>query len=214
MKNQGCLLMRGGRGLDINRQSLLINLKVFCRQSLSKHHWENLGTPLKDLANEIHRIIPHRSSEEILFKTERAHRPKGNQSPVSQHNKVPPIIAKFTDWTFTEEIKMSFIKAAKNSRNNHIVYISQMYYPAVTNRVKPWKFVNNWEMKINKSRHTSNFLLSLWWKNLGKQHIQSIPSTRWKQLFTWSFYSRFSCLEVRGLTHLARCWTFRSSNSR
>ena len=29
MKNQGCLLMRGGRGLDINRQSLLRNMKVF-----------------------------------------------------------------------------------------------------------------------------------------------------------------------------------------
>ena len=35
MKNQGCLLMRGGRGLDINRQSLLRNSKVFCRRSLN-----------------------------------------------------------------------------------------------------------------------------------------------------------------------------------
>ena len=35
MKNQGCLLMtEGGRELDINRQSLLGNPKVFCRQSL------------------------------------------------------------------------------------------------------------------------------------------------------------------------------------
>ena len=34
MKNQGCLLMaEGGRGLDINRQSLLRNPKVFCRRS-------------------------------------------------------------------------------------------------------------------------------------------------------------------------------------
>ena len=60
--------------------------------------------------------------------------PKENQSPFSQHNKVPPIIAKFTDWTFTEEIKISFIKRAKNSRNNHIVYVSQMYSQAVSNR--------------------------------------------------------------------------------
>ena len=29
MKNQGCLLMGGGRGLDFNRQSLLRNTKVF-----------------------------------------------------------------------------------------------------------------------------------------------------------------------------------------
>ena len=36
MKNQGCLLMaEGGRGLDINRQSLLRNPNVFCRRSLS-----------------------------------------------------------------------------------------------------------------------------------------------------------------------------------
>ena len=35
MKNQGCLLMaEGGRGLDINRQSLLRNPKAFCRRSL------------------------------------------------------------------------------------------------------------------------------------------------------------------------------------
>ena len=35
MKHQGCLLMREGRGLDINRQSLLRNPNVFCRQSLN-----------------------------------------------------------------------------------------------------------------------------------------------------------------------------------
>ena len=91
----------------------------------------------------IDRVIPHRSPEEILSKIERAHRPKDNQSPVSQHNKVPPIIAKFTDWTFTEEIKTSLIKAAKNSKNNHIVYVSRMYSPAVTNR-------RNEAMKVRK----------------------------------------------------------------
>ena len=35
MKNQGSLLMTGGRGWDINRQSLLRNPKVFCRRSLN-----------------------------------------------------------------------------------------------------------------------------------------------------------------------------------
>ena len=86
------------------------------------------------LANEIHRVISLRTPEEILSKIETAHWPKENQSLFSQYNKVPPIIAKFTDWTFTEEMKMSFIKAAKCSRNNHIVHLSQMYSPVVTNR--------------------------------------------------------------------------------
>ena len=104
---------------------------------------ESWDTTKRILANEIHTIIPHRSPKEILSQIERAHRPKENQSPVSQHNKVPPIIAKFTDWKFTEEIKTSFIKAAKSSRNNHIVYVSQIYSPGVTNR-------RNEAMKVRK----------------------------------------------------------------
>ena len=89
---------------------------------------------MRILENEIHRVIPHRSLEEILTKIERAHRPKENRSAASQHNRIPPIIGEFTEWTFIEEIKTTFIKAAKNPRNNHIVYVSQMYSPAVTNR--------------------------------------------------------------------------------
>ena len=104
---------------------------------------ESWDTTKRILANEIHTIIPHRSPKETLSQIERAHRPKENQSPVSQHNKVPPIIAKFTDWTFTEEIKASFIKAAKSSRNNHIVSVSQIYSPGVTNR-------RNEAMKVRK----------------------------------------------------------------
>ena len=104
---------------------------------------ESWDTTKRILANEIHTVIPHRSPKETLSQIERAHRPKENQSPVSQHNKVPPIIAKFTDWTFTEEIKASFIKAAKSSRNNHIVSVSQIYSPGVTNR-------RNEAMKVRK----------------------------------------------------------------
>ena len=56
---------------------------------------------------------------------------------------MPPIIAKFIEWRFTEEIKTSFIKAAKNPRNNQIVYVSQVYSPAVTNRLNEY-------MKVHK----------------------------------------------------------------
>ena len=110
------------------------------KQESQREFWD---TTKRILANEIHRVIPHRSREGILIKIERVHGPKENQSPVSQHNKILPIIAKFTIWTFTEEIKTSFIKTAKNSRNNHIAYVSQVYSPAVTN--KP-----NEAMKVRK----------------------------------------------------------------
>ena len=103
---------------------------------LSKHYikqeslGESRGTTKRILANEIHRVIPHRSLEEILRKTERAHQPKKTSllCSVSEHSRIPPItiITKFTEWSFTEEMKMPFIKATKNSRNNHILYVSQI----------------------------------------------------------------------------------------
>ena len=65
------------------------------------------------LANEVHRVIAHRPPEEILSKIETFTDQK-KQSPLSQHKKIPPIIAKFTEQIFTEEIKTSFVKAAKN----------------------------------------------------------------------------------------------------
>ena len=71
---------------------------------------ESWDTTKRILANEIHTIIPHGSPKETLSQIERAHRPKENQSPVSHYNKVAPIIAKFTDWTFTEESKRHSLK--------------------------------------------------------------------------------------------------------
>ena len=124
------------RNRNLRKTLTLRNIK----QESLRESWD---TTKRILANEIHTIIPHRSPKEILSQIERAHRPKENQSPVSQHNKVPPIIAKFTDWKFTEEIKTSFIKAAKSSRNNHIVYVSQIYSPGVTKR-------RNEAMKVRK----------------------------------------------------------------
>ena len=47
----------------------------------------------------------------IISKTERAHRAKGNK-----YETILPIIAKFSDWTFSEQVKSSFIKAAKEKR--------------------------------------------------------------------------------------------------
>ena len=54
-------------------------------------------------------------------KIERTYRAKR-----SKHTKVPPIIAKFNDWHFTEMVKTSVIKAKLS------LYISQMFSPAFT----------------------------------------------------------------------------------
>ena len=105
--------------LDDTRNQSLKKTLIFqnIKQESLRQSWD---TTKRILANEIHRVILHISPEEV-----------------------PPIIAKFTDWTLTEEIKISFIKRAKNSRNNHIVYVSQKYSPAVTNRC-------NEAMKVHK----------------------------------------------------------------
>ena len=128
--------------LDDTRNRSLRKSLIF-RNIKQESQRESWGTTKRIMANEIHRVIPHRYPEKILSKTEKAHWSKENQSPVSQHNKVPPIIAKFTNWRFTEGIKTSLINAAKNSRNNHIVYLSQMYSAVVTNR-------RNEAMKVRK----------------------------------------------------------------
>ena len=93
--------------LDDTRNQRLTKTLIFqnIKQESQRESWDITKIIL---ANKI--VIPYRSPEEILSKIERAHQPKENQSPVSQHDKVPPIIAKFTDWKFTEEIKTSFLK--------------------------------------------------------------------------------------------------------
>ena len=54
-------------------------------ETLSKNHWENLVNFGKTiLANEVHRVIPHRLPEEILSKIDRfTDQKKKKQSPVS-----------------------------------------------------------------------------------------------------------------------------------
>ena len=72
---------------------------------------------------EIHTLMPNLELEYIQSKTERADCAKD-----SKHTKVPPIIAIFNDWHFTEMIKTSAIKAKS------LLYVSQMFSPALTIR--------------------------------------------------------------------------------
>ena len=44
------------------------------------------------------------------------------------------MIAKFTNWNFSEEVKNSFIKAAKDGNDRTSIFVSQMYLPALTTR--------------------------------------------------------------------------------
>ena len=57
--------------------------------------------------------------------------------------------------------------------------------------MKPWKFENNWEMKINKSRHTSNVLLSLWWRNSPSIHHKDSRNLMYAWICLSSFLSCF-----------------------
>ena len=65
----------------------------------------------------------------IIKKIERAHRVKENR-----RGRNLPMIAKFTNWNFSEEVKTSFIKAAKDGNDRTSIFVSQMYLPALTTR--------------------------------------------------------------------------------
>ena len=65
----------------------------------------------------------------IIKKIERANRAKENRP-----GKNLPVIAKFTNWNFSEEVKTSFIKAAKDRNERTPIFVSQMYSPALTTR--------------------------------------------------------------------------------
>ena len=67
--------------------------------------------------------MPEIQLHQILSKIGRAHR-----STTESHSKYQPIIEKFSDWGFSEDIKSAFIKVPKNE--NHI-YVSQMYSLAI-----------------------------------------------------------------------------------
>ena len=77
----------------------------------------------------------------IVSKTERVHRMKGNIYATAL-----PVTAKFSDWTFSEQVKSSFIKAAKDEKDEAHIIVSQMYSVAQTKRC------NNAKIKRNERR--------------------------------------------------------------
>ena len=81
------------------------------------------------LANEIKKKMENIDHGVIIKKIERAHRAKENR-----HERNLPVIAKFNDWNFSEEVKTSFIKAAKDGNERTSIFVLQMYLPALTTR--------------------------------------------------------------------------------
>ena len=75
------------------------------------------------LAKEVIKLLPEFQVNDIIKKTERAHRSKE-----SEFSEIPAIIGKFTDWDLMEKIKSGFIKSKSS------IDVSQMYSPALTKR--------------------------------------------------------------------------------
>ena len=76
------------------------------------------------VARDINKVMPEIQLHQILLKIERAHR-----STTESHSKYRPIIVRFSNWDFSEDIKSAFIKALKDENR---IYVSQMYSPAIT----------------------------------------------------------------------------------
>ena len=89
------------------------------RQPQQSESWDQTK---QILANKIFNVMPEFDKDFITSKTERAHRAKRNN-----HGTILPVIAKFSDWTFSEQVKSSFIKAAKDKKDETPIIVLQMY---------------------------------------------------------------------------------------
>ena len=86
------------------------------RQNQQKESWDQTKLILD---NEIINVIPELEKDFITSKIERAHTPKGNK-----YRTILPIIAKFSEWAFSEQFKSSFIKAAKDKKDEIPIIVS------------------------------------------------------------------------------------------
>ena len=71
--------------------------------------------------------MPELDKDFITSKIERADKVKRNN-----YGTILPVIVKFSDWTFPEQVKSSFIKAAKDKKDETPIIVSQMYSTALT----------------------------------------------------------------------------------
>ena len=71
--------------------------------------------------------MPELDKDFIISKIEREHRAKGNN-----YGTIFPVIANFSEWTFSEQVKFSFIRSAKDKKDENPIIVSQMYLAALT----------------------------------------------------------------------------------
>ena len=50
----------------------------------------------------------------------------------NNYGTILPVIAKFSDWTFSEKVTSSFIRAAKDKKDETLIIVSQMYSAPLT----------------------------------------------------------------------------------
>ena len=50
----------------------------------------------------------------------------------NNYGTILPVIAKFSDWTFSEKVTSSFIRAAKDKKDETLIIVSQMYSALLT----------------------------------------------------------------------------------
>ena len=77
-------------------------------------------------AREINKVMPEVLFSQFLSNMEIAH-----SSTTESYSKYRPIIVKFSDWGFSEDIKSALIKALNNENR---IYVFQMYSSAITSR--------------------------------------------------------------------------------
>ena len=73
--------------------------------------------------------MPELDKDYIISKIQRAHRAKGNN-----YGTILPVIAKFSDWTFSEQAISSFIRASKDKKDETPTIISLMCSATLTKR--------------------------------------------------------------------------------
>ena len=73
--------------------------------------------------------MPEFDKDFLTSKIDCTHIAKGNK-----HGTFLPIIAKFSDWTFSKQVKSSFIKAAKDEKVETLIIGSNLYSAALTKR--------------------------------------------------------------------------------
>ena len=80
---------------------------------------ENWDQTKQTLANETLNVMAQLDKDFIISKIERAHRTKGNN-----YGTILPVIAKFSDWTFSEQVRSSFIRATKDKKDETPITVS------------------------------------------------------------------------------------------